>query len=360
MILVWIAVLLLAFANGANDNAKGVVTLRGSGLTTHPVAILWGTAWTLAGGLLSMTLGRRLITLFNGQGILSPDITGRTDLFLVIGVAAGVTVLAASRIGAPISTTHALTGALVGTGIAAFGIGSLHLGMLGKRIVLPLLLSPFLSLALTLLFFYLLFPLADFGKTCICLIRREPALIAADSLMRASAAPSVELTIGSTSECRKIGAGSGAVPLNIAHWISAALMSFSRGLNDAPKIAALLLGTGTGIEATSALLGISSAMALGGIVAAERVSQTLSRKITPMDPIQGFSANLITALLVFAASGAGMPVSTTHVSCGSLFGIGLLRKREADWRQVLQIVLSWGITLPAAGLLGAVLYCLLF
>lgn len=360
MIFHWIMILLLAFANGANDNAKGVATLRGSKLINERVAILWGTAWTLAGALLSITLGQQLMTLFNGQGILPSDITGRTDLLPVIGLAAAITVLAASRIGAPISTTHALTGALVGAGIAAFGTGSLHLGVLGKRIVLPLVLSPLLSLGLTWMLFYLLSPLHRLSKTCICLIRSEPVLISGASLIQASADPSVDLVIGSTSECRKIGASSGAVPLNIAHWISAASMSLARGLNDTPKIAALLLGMEKEIETSWAVIGVSSAMALGGIVAAKRVSHTLSQRVTPMDPVQGFSANLISSILVLGASILGMPVSTTHVACGSLFGIGLLRKKEADWREVSQIVLAWGITLPAAGLLGAMFYFLLF
>lgn len=65
-----------------------------------------------------------------------------------------------------------------------------------------------------------------------------------------------------------------------------------------------------------------------------------------MEPRQGFRANLITSLLVAFASRFGFPVSTTHVSCGSLFGIGAVRRREAHWLQVAQILIAWLVTLP--------------
>jgi PiT family inorganic phosphate transporter len=72
---------------------------------------------------------------------------------------------------------------------------------------------------------------------------------------------------------------------------------------------------------------------------------------------QGFSANLATGLLVTVASLFGLPVSTTHVSCGSLFGIGLT-SRQADFRVVRNILLSWLVTLPCAAVIGALVYWL--
>lgn len=355
----WITVFLLAFANGANDNAKGVATLRGSGLTTDTIAILWGTLWTFFGALSSAKIGARLIALFNGNDLLPPEAIGRSDLLLTVAFASGATVLFASRIGAPISTTHALTGALIGTGAAAFGIGPLRLAALGKGIVLPLLVSPLLSLGLTLLLFSILRPLRRLAESCVCLVRRGPVVISEKVLTQSFAAPPVEIVIGSAVECRSVAATDRFTPLNGVHWLSAGLMSFSRGLNDTPKIAALLLGVGAGPLKEWTIGGVALAMALGGILGARRVSRTLSTGITPMDPVQGFSANLITALLVSCASGLGVPVSTTHVSCGSLFGIGLLHRSRTDWRQVGQILLAWAITLPLAALLGAFLYPLL-
>src|SRR5579863_5535442 len=121
--LLWMTVLLVAFANGANDNAKGVATLRGSGLSDYPGAIFWGTACTLIGALFSAKLSTRLMTLFSGEGLLPAGATGGHDFLLVVALATAATVLLASRIGAPISTTHALTGGLIGAGMAAVGAG---------------------------------------------------------------------------------------------------------------------------------------------------------------------------------------------------------------------------------------------
>jgi PiT family inorganic phosphate transporter len=99
-------------------------------------------------------------------------------------------------------------------------------------------------------------------------------------------------------------------------------------------------------------------MAIGGLLSARRVAETMSRKITPLTRRQGLSANVVTAALVIFASRMGMPVSTTHVSCGSLFGIGLIT-RQANPRVISEILMSWVITLPTAMILGGVVYYVL-
>lgn len=93
-------------------------------------------------------------------------------------------------------------------------------------------------------------------------------------------------------------------------------------------------------------------MAAGGILAARRVAHTMAHGITGMNHGQGFTASLVTAALVVAASPLGLPVSTTHVSCGALFGIGAVNS-EARWRVIGQVLLAWVTTLPAAVFLAA-------
>jgi PiT family inorganic phosphate transporter len=95
-------------------------------------------------------------------------------------------------------------------------------------------------------------------------------------------------------------------------------------------------------------------MALGGLLGARRVAETMSHRITAMNPGQAFTGNLTTALLVLFASRFGLPVSTTHVSCGALAGIGLVN-HQARWNTIGQIVLAWVITLPLAAALAAVI-----
>lgn len=134
-------------------------------------------------------------------------------------------------------------------------------------------------------------------------------------------------------------------------------MSFARGLNDTPKIVALGL-VATGLEMTWSIILIGLVMAMGGIVNARKVAETVSKRITAMDPEQGLAANLITSFLVIFASKWGMPVSTTHVSCGALFGIGIANGR-AQWKMIRAILTAWVLTLPVAALLSGVSYALL-
>jgi PiT family inorganic phosphate transporter len=134
-------------------------------------------------------------------------------------------------------------------------------------------------------------------------------------------------------------------------------VGFARGPNDTPKIVAFLLA-GEAIQPNLGLALVASVMAVGGALNARRVAETMSRKITRMNPGQGFTANLATALLVAGASRLGLPVSTTHVAVGSLFGIGVVNG-TARSRTILTILLAWVTTLPVAGLLSATLYLIL-
>jgi PiT family inorganic phosphate transporter len=107
------------------------------------------------------------------------------------------------------------------------------------------------------------------------------------------------------------------------------------------------------LSPTLAIVGVGAMMAVGGLLSASRVAETMAHRVTEMNPGQGFTANAVTALLVIGASRLNLPVSTTHVSCGSLFGIGAVTG-QAHWQTIGSIVLAWVITLPLAGVLGAV------
>ena len=143
-----------------------------------------------------------------------------------------------------------------------------------------------------------------------------------------------------------------------AHWLSGAAISFARGLNDTPKIAAVLL-----VAAASAVrldyLYVALAIAAGGALAATRVAHTMSKEITPMAASEAVTANFVAAALVILASPFGLPVSTTHVTSGGILGIGMLRRREADWGKVRLILLSWVATLPLGAVLASLIYRLL-
>ncbi len=144
--------------------------------------------------------------------------------------------------------------------------------------------------------------------------------------------------------------------VNALHFLSAGAVSFARGLNDTPKIAALLLIV-SAVDIHWSMVAVAIAMAAGGWLSATRVAETMSHKITGLNPGQGLAANLATALLVTTASVNGLPVSTTHVSVGSLLGIGITTQ-ETKWRSVSAVLLSWVATLPCGALLAALTYWL--
>ena len=127
-------------------------------------------------------------------------------------------------------------------------------------------------------------------------------------------------------------------------------------MNDTPKIAALLL-VASAFDIRWGLVAVAIAIGVGGLLNARRVAETMSHKITSMNAGQGFAANLSTALLVTTASVHGLPVSTTHVSVGSLLGMGIAT-RQAKWKSVIGVLASWAVTLPCAALLAALAYWL--
>lgn len=357
-----LAGLLLAFANGANDNFKGVATLFGSGTTNYRGALAWATVTTLLGSLAAVLLAGALLKNFSGKGLVDDALVGNVNYAAAVALGAGATVLLATRTGMPISTTHSLVGALVGAGLAAGS--AVSYSKLGGTFLLPLLIGPLLSVAAT----SLVYPVFRFARqslgitaeTCLCagneVVETIPAADFAVALQRAE---QLTVRVGDAVTCRQryqgrvLGVEAGAA-LNWLHYLSAGSVGFARGLNDTPKIAALLLlapqlrGWGS-----MALVGV--VIAIGGILSARRVAETMSRKITAMNHGQGTTGNVMTSVVVIGASSFGLPVSTTHVSCGALFGIGAVT-RQARWSMIGTILAAWVTTLPLGAILGAASY----
>ena len=364
-ILLVVFVAFLAYTNGANDNFKGVATLFGSGTAPYRTALIWATATTLAGSFCALLLAQGLIDTFKGKGLVPDSITTQGRFLLAVSLAAACTVLIATRIGMPISTTHALTGGLVGAGLLA-SQGDLHVEALGKQFVLPLLFAPVASLLLTVIF-YPLFRASRrlsgiSSQTCVCIGGIDEEVSANPDGTLALARTGLALKIAEVAECRTrydgklIGFRMGPV-LDGLHYLSAGAVGFARGLNDTPKMVALLMA-GEATHPNVGLVLVALAMAVGGLLSARRVAETMSRKITRLNAGQGFTANLITALMVTTASRFGLPVSTTHVSVGSLFGIGLVNG-TARRKTIASILIAWITTLPTAAALGVIIYLLL-
>ncbi|NJM39201.1 MAG: hypothetical protein HC845_15865 [Akkermansiaceae bacterium] len=139
-----ITVAFLAYANGANDNFKGVASLYGSKTCSYKTALTWATIATAAGSIAAIFLAAALLKSFSGKGLVPDVLTQSTAFVLAVACGAGGTVLLATRLGFPISTTHGLTGALVGAGVSS-GSGVVNFSLLGKTFITPLLISPLLA-----------------------------------------------------------------------------------------------------------------------------------------------------------------------------------------------------------------------
>lgn len=362
-IFILLSTIFLAYANGANDNFKGVATLFGSGASDYKKALWWATLTTMLGSLVALFVSHKLITSFSGTGLVSQQIVSEPHFLISVGMAAALTVFIATLTGIPVSTTHSLTGALIGVGLVSAGARQMNFNTLSSGFFLPLLLSPVFSVLLTMLaypcFKFARIKLGVEQQMCLCVGRKvEPVCAMPDGILLLKSS-GIALTIDQLQNCQtyyqgKILGFDSQAFLDKLHFLSAGAVSFARGLNDTPKIVALLLL----MDAFSLKWDISIvaiAIALGGLVNTKKVAFTMSKRITKMNHGQGFSANLVTAFLVIFASRFGLPVSTTHVSCGSLFGIGLVNKK-ANLSMIKQIILAWVLTLPLAGALSAMVF----
>jgi len=360
-------VLALAFANGTNDVSKAIATLVGSGITNYQTAILWGTLWTVLGACVSGVVASAMVKTFS-SGLIAPGAATPPTLALAVLTGAIIWVLVASRTSLPVSTTHALTGAIVGAGLAAFAGDELIWSAIAKKIALPLLLSPPLALTLSVL----LHPglrriVARWEGSCLCLLPASRALVAIDAKgMTRTLFQTGKTVVAVPSQCDRAGLRGITIGLDSVHWISSGLASFARGVNDAPKIAAVVL-LGSALASwpnvqfqMSIFIGVALAMGLGSYLGGLRVTEVLAEKVTTMDHAEGLSANLTTSSLVLVSATMGLPVSTTHVSSSAIIGIGLLKGvRAVRWSTVRDMVLAWIVTLPAAGMLAWLAYSLL-
>ncbi len=365
-----ILVLALAYANGTNDVSKAVATLVGSGVTNYRRAILWGTIWTMVGAGASALVAGAMVHTFS-SGFIHPGFVIPPAVTLAVLTGAMTWVSIASRTGLPVSTTHALIGAIVGACLMAFGQEGLVWPAILKKIVLPLLISPLLALTVSVLIHPAVRMLERrWEGSCLCVMPAAHALVAIDAegmtrtLYQAPGFGAPVIAV--PAQCERAGLQGITIGFDSIHWISSGFASLARGMNDAPKIVAmLLLGSTVASWPTSsvkmaAFFGVTVLMGLGSYLGGLRVTEVLAENVTRMDHAEGLSANLTTSSLVMVSATMGLPVSTTHVSSSAIIGIGLLRGLGAvRWTTVRDMVLAWIVTLPGAAAFACFSYLIL-
>ena len=355
-----LSVVLLAYANGANDNFKAVATLYGSSTLTFRASLVVATVAQVLGSVASVVLAGVLLHAFGGKGLVPDEVAANSTFLIAVGVGAAATVLIATRMGLPISTTHALVGGLAGAGLALASSEMIWSG-LATRFVTPLLVSPLLATVAA----GGLYPLASRirkrmgigAATCLCVGREVTPVSVTPAGMIVTGASGLRLTIAESEQCmiRYTGSFCGFTAerlVDVLHLISGTALGFARGLNDTPKIMGLVIGAAwSGLNPRVALVVIAVVMALGGVLHSARIARTMGKRITAMNTGQGLLANVVASSLVIGASLAGFPVSTTHVSTGAIFGISLWTG-QSNRMVVAGIVASWVITLPMAAVIA--------
>jgi inorganic phosphate transporter, PiT family len=281
-------------------------------------AVIWAAFFNFVAFLIFGVHVARTI----GVGIIAPEVM---DAHVIFGALIGAIAwnLITWWAGIPSSSSHALIGGLVGAGVMKAGLGSIVWpGLLttGAFIVLSPLLGFFLALLLILIVSWLF-------------ARSNPR------------------TVEPTFKWLQFGAAS--------------LISLGHGGNDAQKtmgiIAVLLFSqgrlSGDFYVPFWVVITCQAAMGLGTLIGGWRIVNTVGSKITRMTPVQGCCASAGGAIMLFAATFLGIPVSTTHTVTGSIIGVGAAKKVSAvRWNIAGNIVIAWIITLPASAAVAALCY----
>jgi PiT family inorganic phosphate transporter len=312
--------LLFDFLNGLHDAANSIATIVSTRVLPPRAAVLWAAFFNFIAFLF---FGLHVAQTI-GTGIVDPSVVSPKVIFAALTGAIAWNLITWWA-GIPSSSSHALIGGLIGAGLASAGLSSIVWHGVSKTTA-AIVLSPavgfVLAMALVLAVSWIF-------------VRRTP--YAVDRLFRH------------------------------LQFVSASLYSLGHGGNDAQKtmgiIAGLLFAQGTlGPQfyvPMWVVLSCQAAMALGTMFGGWRIVKTMGSKITRLTPMQGFCAETGGALTLFAATGLGIPVSTTHTITGAIVGVGAARRVSAvRWNVAGNVVTAWVLTLPAAALIAASVHAL--
>lgn len=316
-----IIALLFDFLNGMNDAANSIATVVSTRVLSPLMAVAWAAFFNFAAVFF---FGVHVATTI-GKGIVDPGIINE---YIILGGLLGSVswVFVCTKIGIPISVSHALIGGLIGPSLLAGGSEVIISSGLIK-ILIFIVLSPIIGIILGFLMILL---------TMYIFRRKSPRKV--DSLFR------------------------------VLQLVSSAVFSLGHGSNDAQKtmgiIAILLFSTGhLGPEFHVPLwlvLLCHAVIAAGTLAGGWKVIKTLGVSLTHLKPVHGFCAETAGALTVIGSTLAGIPVSTTHTITGAIMGVGMTRRLSAvRWGIAGNIVLAWVFTIPGTIFLGGLFYFIL-
>jgi PiT family inorganic phosphate transporter len=322
LFVVFIILVALAFdfTNGMHDAANSIATVVSTRVLTPRQAVIWAAFFNFVAFLIFGTGVAHTI----GAGMIDISIVTPQVIFGGLIGAIGWN-LFTWYMGLPTSSSHALIGGYAGAAIVKAGPGVIIAHGWFKTILF-IFVAPVLGMVLGVLFITV---------TTWAVRRGNPAKI--------------------NKSARRL------------QLLSAALYSLGHGGNDAQKtmgiIAGLIFAAGWTKTFTIPLwvvLSAHAAIALGTISGGWRIVKTMGQKITKLRPIDGFCAETASAISIFFATHAGVPVSTTHVITGAVSGVGAAKRLTAvRWGVTLQIVWAWIFTIPGAALTAGAAYTII-
>jgi PiT family inorganic phosphate transporter len=318
LILTVAVALFFDFTNGFHDTANAIGTAIGTRALPPRVAVSLSAVLNLVGAIVTTQLLHAEVANTVGS-LVAPE--GGVAMLMLIAVLFGAITwnLITWRAGLPSSSSHALIGALIGMGLAVYGVGAVQWGEV-YPVFVALVTSPIAGLLLAYLLTVVL----------LNLLRR--------------ARPSQ-----ANSAFRRL------------QLFSSGFVAFSHGANDAQKTMAIitlaLFSSGHLAEfavPTWVALAAALAIGLGTWAGGWRIIRTMGIRIVRMDPVHGFSAQTVAATVIQVATAWGLPVSTTQVVSGSVMGAGATRRFSAvRWGVARRIVWAWIFTIPASAVLAA-------
>lgn len=311
------------FTNGFHDTANAMATPIATGALKPRTAVIIAAIMNLVGAFLSTAVAKAIsVSLINEGVSIGPEMVfaGLTGAILWN--------LTTWFLGLPSSSSHALFGGLIGAALVFAGVGAVNSDAIIQKVIIPALAAPLIA------------GIAAFLTTRIAYI-----VTARTQVSRA-----------------KTGIGTGRDTFKVGQIFSSSLLALSHGTNDAQKtmgVITLVLVT-AGFQSSGdhvefwVVVASAVAIALGTYAGGWRIIKTMGSGLAEIKPAQGFAAEVASGVTILASSNLGFALSTTQVASGAIMGSGVGRRGgQVRWSKAGQIVIAWFLTLPAAGIVGA-------
>ncbi|MEN6413267.1 MAG: inorganic phosphate transporter [Veillonellales bacterium] len=319
LLIIFVVLLSLGFdyINGFHDTANAIATSVSTRALTPKVAVVLAAGLNFAGAMYSTGVAKTI-----GSDLVKSAQMVNEPIIIAAMIGAICWNVLTWWLGIPSSSSHALVGGVVGAVLVSRGVEALKIeGILG--IVASLIVSPIIAMGTGFVIMTLLFLI--FG-------RMAPSKI--------------------NSKFKRL------------QILSAAMMAFSHGSNDAQKamgiITLTLVSSGylTSLEVPIWVkMAAAISMGMGTAAGGWRIIRTMGSKIFKLEPISGFAADLNSSLVIFGATLLRMPVSTTHVVSGSIMGVGTAKRvRAVRWGVAQQMLIAWIFTIPSTALVSGTVY----